>query len=171
MNVNKRYDDPNDPHYMTPGAREAFAHYRRNAVVGFLILLLGIGFVQWDNQKDNSDARKEIAAKSVQSDRAIVKSGRAVSVAGCNRDYVTIARLRELILAGREDIRNYVAEGTLNPEQGARAQKRITAQVKEYPLPDCREARRIVTDNPRDLGPIPPPKFGQPEEKPRYQGE
>ena len=164
--------DPNSPHYMTPGAREAFANYRRNAVIGFLILLLGIGYVQWDSDNSNREAREDIQKQSVQADRAIVKSGRTVSVAGCNRDFVTITRLRELILVGRQDIREYVADGTLTPAQGVRAQQRITERVRRYPLPDCREAEKIVTDNPRDLPPTPEPKYAPAEQQePRFPGD
>ncbi len=165
-------NDPKSRHYMTPGAREAFNAYRRNAVIGFLILLFGLGFVQWDNNKTAANARKDIAAQSVQADRAIVKSGRAVSVAGCNRDFDTIASLRKQIRIGLRRIDRLEADGTYTKAQADAGREAQTRFLREYKLPDCRSALDIVTDNPRKLGPTPPPKYAKGDaEKPRFQGD
>lgn len=152
-----------DEHYMTPGAREALNAYRRNAVIGFLILLVGLGVVLWQGAEHADDARQDIAAASEDSDKAIVQSGRAVSVAGCNRDFHTNQRLRGLIASSRGDIDRYVAEGTLTPAQGKRAKQRINEQIKSYPLPDCRKAETILTSKPGKTTEVPEPLY--PEKK------
>lgn len=147
----------NDPTYMTPGAKHAFHAYRRNAIIGFLILLFGLGFVLHENANTASDARKQIQAQSEKADKAIVKSGRTVSVAGCNRDFRTIRRLRRLIAQNHAQIDTFVAEGTLSKAQGERQHAVINKQIKQYRLPDCRAAAKVLTSNPSHPRTIPEP--------------
>lgn len=147
----------NDKTYMTPGAKRAFHSYRRNAIIGFVILLFGIGFVRWEDGQRAEDQRQAIADQSAEADKAIVQSGRTISVAGCNRDFRTIRRLRRLIGKQHGEIDRFVAEGTLTKTQGARQHVLIDKQIEQYKLPDCRKAAVILTSNPRNAKATPEP--------------
>ena len=51
----------NDPHYMTPGAREAFASYRRTSVVAFVTLAVAFAIGIWGvTERANRQLRKDI---------------------------------------------------------------------------------------------------------------
>src|SRR5687767_9997071 len=129
---------------MTEGAFRAFQHYRRQAITGFVILAAGLGVATWANQDANEQAREDVAKASIQADRAIVKSGRTVSVAGCNRDFQTINALRQQIKVALKRIDRLEANGTYSHALADASRKAQRQFLREYPLPDCREALEIV---------------------------
>jgi hypothetical protein len=121
---------------------------RKSAVIGFLILLLGIGFNIWDNKQQGEHSR-----------HAIVNSGRVVSVAGCNRDFHTITATRGVLIAAKKNVRAQEKAGRFTKDQADDAVTFYNTQLGKLTLPDCRLARTIVTDDPDKLRPIPTPLY------------
>src|SRR5690349_20908769 len=68
------------------GAREGSRKTARNGLIGFLILLAGVGFNSYDTRHQAAQASK-----------AIVASGAVVAVDGCNRDYRDDVRFTKLL--------------------------------------------------------------------------
>lgn len=130
-------------------AREAVRGYRNSALVGFAILLGGLGGGFWAQQHDASEARN-----------AIVISGRNVAVSGCNDRFRQQQVIRGIIRSGSKQIDRYESEGTLTPAQGKRAQIENRKSVRKVKLPDCRLQRDLLTDDPRSLKPdVPAPLY------------
>lgn len=114
--------------------RRSMRTYRRNAIVGFLVLLAGLGATRYmDVQQLN------------QSRQAVVDSGNAIVVDGCNRDFETARRQREALYKQPQRSGRRLTEAEKN---------RIVRQLT--PLPDCREVRNALTDNPEKRVTIPP---------------
>jgi hypothetical protein len=136
------------------GTKKGVQHYRNNAIIGFIILALGIGYIQWDHSNHTKESRE-----------AIVKSGRAVALLGCNRDYNTQNALRGVLTASKEFARTAARRGNIT---GADLQERLAfydRQLERIEVPDCRTARSVVTDDPRDVGELPAPLYpGHPGE-------
>lgn len=127
-------------------AVEAVRGYRRRAIVGFLVLLFGIGGLGYVQADDSGEART-----------AIVLSGRNVAVDSCNARFRQQVVLRKIITNGRPAIRQYVKDGLLTPTQAKAAMKNSRANVKALRLPDCRVVGQVITDDPSDLRPNQPP--------------
>ena len=91
---------------------------RRDAIIAFMILLAGIGYVAWDQNRTHTLHRE-----------AIITTGRTAIIEGCNRDFrtLTIAR-RHLLLAAAE---NSAARSILD----------------DLTLPDCRRAATTIDDD------------------------
>ncbi len=106
-------------------ARHTLRKYRNSAIVGFLILAIGMGASQVANNHAAADGRARI-----------VDSGNAVAVTGCNRDFNTSLRQRQALY--RQPDRSNGQP--LTPEQRDQIIRQLT------PLPDCRQARNVVTD-------------------------
>jgi hypothetical protein len=139
----------------TKAARIAVREYRNRAIVGFIILLFGIIYVQWYNSHTAKEARE-----------AIVQSGRAVALLGCNRDYHTQQALRSVITASKAFAVTAEKNGVITEADLAARQDFYDAQLAKIEIPDCRAAKSVVTDDPRDLGPLPEPLYpGHPGEK------
>lgn len=132
----------------------------RNWVIGgtiaFVLILIGLIVAFHVDAQHNEESRK-----------AIVNSGRAVSVAGCNRDYDSIQKLRGIIIASRPQLKTYYEEGSLTRAQYLRALDNIQKQLKDYPLPDCRRSLKVLTDDEDATVVIPEPKYQQKKPKPK----
>lgn len=118
----------------------------RKATVGFLILLAGVGFTQYSSDQVGRESRD-----------AIVQSGRALAVDGCNRDFNSIQRLRSLLQSAQSAQRRAFLKGQVTPTQYAEGVKFYTEQLAQTPLPDCRHARNILTDDPSKPIQVPTP--------------
>lgn len=130
----------------TDWSRRHIRAYTRRATIGFLILLAGVGGAFYTQGKD----RKE-------SNRAIVQSGRVISVSGCNRDYVTVNRLRNVLKRSLDFQRAALQRGDITLDQFSRAQEYFVEQLDGLPQVDCRPSASLITDNPEDLPDIPKP--------------
>ncbi len=128
------------------GTKKGVRHYRNNAIIGFLLLLFGLGYVQWRAMES-----------AVESRDAIVKSGRVVSVSGCNRDYRSLTALRGTLKASRRFTVNAGKQGVIGPSEVATRLAFYDAQLDRLRLPDCRVAAKVVTDDPKDIGDVPVP--------------
>lgn len=145
---------------------DALNRYVAGALVGFTILTLGLLYAVHTNsadeakqrQRDNAAATQR-RADAVEARHAIVKSGRAVAVAGCNRDYRTIRKVRLVFIASKAETLNARLRGDINQRQFRRSERFYNAQLRSFPLPDCREARTIITDDPNHTTHIPTPLY------------
>lgn len=135
--------------------RKALRRYAKPAIVGYILLMLGVLAAFQVNNNDRS-ARRVEAAKSRE---AIVLSGRAVAVSGCNRDYKSIAALRGVLIASKTFQQRQVRDGFISAETFERARKFYDTQLMALQLPDCRDAESLLTDDPDDPIPHIPPLF------------
>lgn len=117
--------------------RNALRRYVRGAAVGFFVLVVAIIGVRFLDAQDSAKARD-----------SIVRSGDAVAVSGCNRDFDTIKILRAQIKRGKKVTLQYVAEGLLTQAQADRAIADTNRLLSRYTLPDCRASLEIITDKP-----------------------
>lgn len=125
-----------------------FKRFRNSALAGFLVLAGGIGGSIYASSKDSDEGRS-----------AIVQSGRIVAVDGCNRDFTTIQRLRNVLLASQAFQRRAFEAGRITADQYAEAAGFYQEQLAGLPLPDCRDARTIITDDPNKPKAVPDPKY------------
>lgn len=118
-------------------SRLVLRRYVRGAVVAFLILLAGIGGSFYAQGTDSSA-----------SSTAIVQSGRAISVDGCNRDFHTIGKVRSVFMRSALFLRGQYERGDISLEAYERGVRYYSQQLATFPLPDCRAALTVVTDDP-----------------------
>lgn len=129
-------------------ADKASKHTLKQATIGYLILFMGI-LMMYLNGQSTSQRERE----------AIVESGRVVSVDGCNRDYETIATLRDEIEASKDRTLKLVKEGTLTEAQAMRSINETDDFLERYVLPDCRKAEEVLTSDPDQVNRVPKPKY------------
>lgn len=127
-------------------SRKAVKRYRRDALAGFLILVIGISLVFWVARNDNAESQ-----------HAIVQSGRAVSVDGCNRDFRDRQKFRALLLKLEDVTRASAKAGRASPDQVKQAIAFYDSQLKAFSLPDCRAAANVVTNDPARTVHVPKP--------------
>lgn len=125
--------------------RLSLRRYVRRMTVGFLILLAGTAAQHVVSSHDASVARN-----------AIVKSGTAVAVDGCNARYDDRQSIRGIFLTLEAlNVRN----ATHQPAEAVQdAQEFYEGQLDKLPLPDCRKQQHILTDTPYPAIKIPVPK-------------
>jgi hypothetical protein len=104
-----------------------------------------------------------------QNRNAIVQSGRVVSVDGCNRDFKSISSLRGLLLRAQVSIAVQHKAGILEGRQYQDAVRYYQKALDDIKLPDCRRAKKVVTDDPTQIRREPTPLYpggpGDPEAK------
>lgn len=127
---------------------EALRRYRNGALTGFILLALGLGTAIYVGEQHNTESRE-----------AVVDSGRAVAIVGCNRDFHQTIELRTIIRDGRDSIKQYVAEGTLTEAQAARSIEQSNEALERLPLPDCRRVGEQLTSDPTDDITVPAPLY------------
>lgn len=120
---------------------------RRN-VVAYLIVFAGLIGV-W-NIAQNAERNAQ---------DAIVSSGAAVAVDGCNRDFDTITNLRVFLERTKRIQQRSVANGVLTPEQAKRGEAFYDLLLNNYPLPDCRAADDVITADPDEVPKAPIPRY------------
>lgn len=133
------------------GVRKGVRAVVCKARIGFLLLFLGVAVGFYVDSQHAQDART-----------AIVNSGRAVSVSGCNRDFRSITNDHNLLRAAERELRAaYKAqEQPISKAQFDNAVRFYREQIEANPLPDCRKAREVVTDDPsKDPDSIPKPLY------------
>lgn len=119
------------------------------ALLAFGVLAFGIGL-----------AIQSVEKSSDQAQRAIVNSGRVISVAGCNRDYEFTGVIRAQLAASRRQIERARTRGDLSNARARENDEFFATQLALIKRPDCREAVRVVTDNPDNIRiGIPPPLY------------
>jgi hypothetical protein len=133
--------------------RRALKHFRNQALIGYLILLFGLLFVWQTFQHDQGERRKVAQAQR----ETIVRSGRAISVDGCNRDFRSTLKLRAVFIAAKQQTKAQHDQGAISDARYARTVKFYNDQLKEIVLPDCRKAREVVSQDPNRVVNIPRP--------------
>lgn len=133
--------------------RRAVKRFRNAALVGYLVLTVGV-VVAFQNNHNESTQRR---AQGVAQRDAIVKSGSAVAVDGCNRDFKTITGLRAVLMDAKTFQRNQLKQGHITPQQYATAKSYYNTQLGRLVLPDCRRAASVITQNPDKPVPAPVP--------------
>lgn len=118
-------------------------------LVAFLIVVIGFGASLALNNRYHNATTEKVNQQGEASRKAIVKSGDAISVTGCNRDYDTIDTLRDELEKSADRVHRFVREGTLSVAQGERQIAETRDLLKRYKLPDCRQADEILTSNPK----------------------
>lgn len=126
--------------------RKAIRHYRNQATIGFVVLLMGLGGVRALDLHEGAQSRQ-----------AIARSGTAVAVHSCNRDFRTSLRQRQAF-------QRETAKPDGNPQHlpPAELDRRIKAVT---PLPDCRKATHAITTDPDARIRIPKPLYREPKRK------
>lgn len=118
--------------------REGARGVRKWATIGYVTLVLGLIFVQ---QVGNNTSEKERSA--------IVDSGRAVSVDGCNRDYREDVRIRDVFLTSQSIVKARLKAGeSPDPANDRKVIQFYDAQLAAFELPDCRKAESLLTSDP-----------------------
>lgn len=127
-------------------ALDAARHVQRRSLIGFLILLVGVGTTLYVGDKNADEARK-----------AIVDTGRIVSVDGCNRDFQSRKEVREVLQRSKDFQLAALERGDITQAQYKRAVEFYNDRLKGLPLPDCRHAESIVSDDPDEVPAMPKP--------------
>jgi hypothetical protein len=129
-------------------ASAAASRVRNRALVGFIILLLGLLVVGYTVQVESDKSRAQI-----------VKSGDAIAVGSCNRDYTVIDSLRDELERSFARIDSLEADGTYSKHQADVARESTGHFLEKYKLPDCRSAETILTDDPEAEVTVPVPRY------------
>jgi hypothetical protein len=129
-------------------ADKAAKRTQRRALVGFLTLLFGLLAAIWIGGNQADSARK-----------AIVDTGRIVSVSGCNRDYEDRVAVRKVLIASKDFTKNAFERLNLTPEELQLRLDFYDDQLADLPLPDCRQARNVVSDDPTKVPAFPEPLY------------
>ncbi len=131
-------------------ARGVLRTFQRRAVVGFVVLAAGLVGGQYSGFKQQENARKDRTAIANAQRQAIVDSGNAVAIAGCNQDFRDREATRGVLEDAREQLRknkNRIPAQDYN-EAIAFYQDELDNKL---PLPDCRAAGHILTTNPKKV--------------------
>ncbi len=110
--------------------------YMRASLVGFVVLLVGIGGTRYLDVQELSEHR-----------RAVRDSANSVAVQSCNRSF-RVALAQRLALSRSRPDRD---DRSVSAEARAHRIRALT------PLPDCRRAATAVTDDPRKIKRPPEP--------------
>lgn len=128
-------------------------------LAAFVILFAGFAGSLILNNNFQTQTTNKVQKQAVASRNAIVKSGDAIAVQGCNRDFNTISILRAQLKDNLNRIDALVADGTYSHRQGKEAKRSINTLLAKYRLPDCRIADDILTGNPKDKIVVPTPRY------------
>lgn len=142
--------------------KKGVRYYRNRAMVGFVALLIGLGGAFYAQSEDRADRRAEADGQR----EAIVTSGRALAVDGCNRDFRDREGLRNVLIAAQVSIPTSLERGDITKRQAEFALNFYAEQLRRLPLPDCRDARGLLTADPNEVPAIPTPLFPV-EDEPR----
>jgi hypothetical protein len=130
---------------------KTYKDWRRNALIGYVVLFVGLGI--------NSVIDRE---RGTQSRTALAESGNVVSVVGCNRDFRLYQKVRAVFNQSLKAITEQHDQGLTTDEQYARQRDFYLVQLSNFALPDCRDVAGTLTDDPTE-------KVDQPP-KPLYPG-
>lgn len=134
-------------------ASRVLRKYRRSAILAFLILLAGGAGERLLSADDARDQRT-----------AIVKSGNAIAVASCNRDFRTAVGVQAILSNGAVRARQEFDRGRIDKQELEARLQLVADQLRAYPLPDCRTVRHSITQNPDRSTRIPHPFYpGDPQ--------
>jgi hypothetical protein len=141
------------------GTRNGVRHYRNRAVIGFLILLLGLVAVRWaDNERANEAVKDRVATANAQR-AAIVKSGNVVAVDGCNGRFRDRVEIRSVLQSSKDFLAREYKKGNITEARFKESSAFYDERLSGLPLPDCRKAANILTTDPNKVLPVPDPLY------------
>jgi hypothetical protein len=128
--------------------RKALRHYIARALIAYAILAGGVGVAIYTSATDDNE-----------SDKAIVKSGRIVAVDSCNRDFKAQQRFINLLERLQVASEQATKRSGVDPERARQALAFYASEIgrAKAGLPDCREAKNVITDNSKEQGGVPTP--------------
>jgi hypothetical protein len=138
----------------------SFRVWRRNALIGYSVLLLGLGGNSLVDRGRATDGRE-----------ALAESGNVVSVSGCNRDFRLYQKVRAVFERGLAQIEEQHEQGLTTDAQYERSRSFYMEQLTNFALPDCRVVSQTLTDDPEkaDGKVAPTPLYpGSPEAQPPF---
>lgn len=134
-------------------AEKAGKYVWKRAIWGFVVFVVALILVAGYNNHQNTVSRD-----------AIVQSGQAVAVDGCNRDYQDRVQFRGLLERLKEASKVSYQSGRTTKDQYDTAVDFYDDQLKKFALPDCRDAENLLTSDPnKDLPVIKPYYQGNPD--------
>lgn len=107
--------------------------------VAYVILTVGLVLSLFVASREGAKAQE-----------AVVDSGRAVAVEGCNRDFEDRLRFRSLLRRLKSASES---AGRLNGSSQERIDRAVAfydAELKRFTLPDCRKSANLLTSDPED---------------------
>lgn len=126
----------------------ATRRHARRALVGYFVMFLAfLGNVLY---------AQHVAREGRE---AIVKSGDIIAIDGCNRDYRERQEVRQVLIASRQFQEGALKRGDISQIQHDRAIDFYNDRLEGLPLPDCRRAGDILTDDPDSLTRMPEPLY------------
>ena len=130
-----------------PLTHREFTRYVRGSVTGYLILFAGLLGSVWYTANESHNSNK-----------AIVRSGSAVEVDGCNRDFTSMTVQLDTIRSRRTNLilLTKPEDKGAGYRQALRNLSNNESQL-EAAIPDCRDAAKVVTDDPSSVTVTPPP--------------
>ena len=118
-------------------ARRVLWLYVRWAMVGFVVLFVAfLGNVIYSNHL-NAVSREQV-----------VRSGDIVAVAGCNRDFQERLEIRGVLIESKAFTRQAYRRGAISEVERDLRIEFYNERLQGLPLPDCRVADEILTDDP-----------------------
>jgi hypothetical protein len=129
-------------------AESALAKYRRQSVIGFAVLFVGLIVAVYTGDKANDEGRK-----------AVVDSGQATAISSCNRDFTQTEEFRNIVARSKCQMQGAVNRGDASEEGADEQLQALDDARKDLTLPDCRKAGENLTSDPDDVIRIPEPLY------------
>lgn len=118
-----------------------FRQWRRNALLGYVVLLLGLGANSLIDRDRANQGRS-----------ALAESGNVVSVSGCNRDFRLYQKVRAVFERSLQAAQDQHDQGLTTDAQYEKVKAFYEDQLTNFSLPDCREVANTLTDDPTRSG-------------------
>lgn len=128
--------------------KKATRRFAVAASVGYLLLIAGV-VGMYENGQSVSAAEQN----------AIVRSGRAVAVDGCNGRFQDRQKIRAVFQRSKDATEELYKHGALSKARRDSSIEFYDHELREFPLPDCRAAEKILTDDPGHSTTQPVPRF------------
>jgi hypothetical protein len=126
------------------GVRRGVKQYRNNALIAFVLLFAGFLYNANNNRIQDRDSERANADGRA----AIVQSGDAVAIDGCNRAYEERLKIRDVFQNSKRLVQSRVNQGLGSADDAKAAIDFYDQQLESFKLPDCRKAASLLTDDP-----------------------
>jgi len=134
---------------------KALRKYTRGALLGFLILLIGLVVVREEDRKRADDAFQARVKVANTQRQAIVKSGTVVAVDSCNQRFKDRVEVRSILTAAAKASEAQYKQGEITKARYDRSKQFYRERLEGLPLPDCRDTVNVLTTDLDEVPPIP----------------
>lgn len=131
---------PNSPYAF----KSDFRRYQREAVIGFVILLLGVAAAFYAQNQDRANRREELRATASRQLDAV----RAAAVKNCNDTFISVRNTRAVLLVAAKTTTAQYEAGVIDKKQYVQAKQFYDVNLSNLRLPDCREIAALIADDP-----------------------